>query len=97
MSRISANDVRKVAQLARLQLSDEVIETFTPQLEEIIDFVAQLEEIDTTNVAPTTRAVEVKNVCREDVVYTTEVREELLDLAPEREGDFYRVPKILAD
>ncbi len=97
MSRISANDVRKVAQLARLQLSDEVIETFTPQLEEIIDFVAQLEEIDTTNVAPTTRAVEVVNVCREDVVYTTEVREELLDLAPEREGDFYRVPKILAD
>jgi aspartyl-tRNA(Asn)/glutamyl-tRNA(Gln) amidotransferase subunit C len=97
MSRISANDVRKVAQLARLQLSDEVIETFTPQLEEIIDFVAQLEEIDTTNVAPTTRAVEVVNVCREDVVNTTEVREELLGLAPEREGDFYRVPKILAD
>jgi aspartyl-tRNA(Asn)/glutamyl-tRNA(Gln) amidotransferase subunit C len=97
MSRISANDVRKVAQLARLQLSDEVIETFTPQLEEIIDFVAQLEEIDTTNVVPTTRAVEVINVCREDVVHTTEVREELLDLAPEREGDFYRVPKILAD
>jgi len=97
MSRISANDVRKVAQLARLQLSDEVIETFTPQLEEIIDFVAQLEEIDTTNVAPTPRAVEVVNVCREDVVNTTEVREELLDLAPEREGDFYRVPKILAD
>ncbi len=97
MSRISANDVRKVAQLARLQLSDEVIETFTPQLEEIIDFVAQLEEIDTTNVAPTTRAVEVVNVCREDVVNTTKVREELLDLAPEREGDFYRVPKILAD
>ena len=97
MSRISANDVRKVAQLARLQLSDEVIETFTPQLEEIIDFVAQLEEIDTTNVAPTTRAVEVVNVCREDVVNTTEVREELLDLAPEREGDFSRVPKILAE
>jgi aspartyl-tRNA(Asn)/glutamyl-tRNA(Gln) amidotransferase subunit C len=97
MSRISANDVRKVAQLARLQLSDEVIETFTPQLEEIIDFVAQLEEIDTTNVAPTTRAVEVVNVCREDVVNTTKAREELLDLAPEREGDFYRVPKILAD
>ena len=97
MSRISANDVRKVAQLARLQLSDEVIETFTPQLEKIIDFVAQLEEIDTTNVAPTTRAVEVVNVCREDVVNTTDVREELLDLAPEREGDFYRVPKILAD
>jgi aspartyl-tRNA(Asn)/glutamyl-tRNA(Gln) amidotransferase subunit C len=41
--------------------------------------------------------MEVVNVCREDIVNTTEVREELLDLAPEREGDFIRVPKILAD
>jgi aspartyl-tRNA(Asn)/glutamyl-tRNA(Gln) amidotransferase subunit C len=97
MSRISANDVRKVAQLARLELPEETIETFTSQLEKIIDFVAQLEAIDTTDVAATTRAMEVVNVCREDIVNTTEVREELLDLAPEREGDFIRVPKILAD
>ena len=97
MSRISANDVRKVAQLARLDLPEHTIETFTPQLEEIIDFVAQLEEIDTTDVAPTTRAVEVVNVSREDIVTNTDVREELLDLAPEREGDFFRVPKIMAD
>ncbi|NBQ18564.1 MAG: Asp-tRNA(Asn)/Glu-tRNA(Gln) amidotransferase subunit GatC [Synechococcaceae bacterium WB5_2A_257] len=100
MSRISANDVRKVAQLARLDLPEHTIETFTtftPQLEEIIDFVAQLEEIDTTDVAPTTRAVEVVNVCREDIVTNTDIREELLDLAPEREGDFFKVPKIMAD
>ena len=48
-------------------------------------------------VPPTTRAVEVVNVTRDDAVTPTPVREELLDLAPEREGDFLRVPKILAD
>ncbi|MDP6310427.1 MAG: Asp-tRNA(Asn)/Glu-tRNA(Gln) amidotransferase subunit GatC, partial [Prochlorococcaceae cyanobacterium ETNP14_MAG_4] len=52
---------------------------------------------DTTNVPPTTRAVEVVNVTREDEVASTPVRTELLDLAPEREGDFFRVPKILTE
>ncbi|MEB3241620.1 MAG: Asp-tRNA(Asn)/Glu-tRNA(Gln) amidotransferase subunit GatC [Synechococcus sp.] len=95
MSRISADDVRKVAQLSRLELPDESIATFTPQLERILDFVAQLEAIDTTDVPPTTRAVEVVNVTRDDQVVPTPVREELLDQAPQREGDFFRVPKIL--
>jgi aspartyl-tRNA(Asn)/glutamyl-tRNA(Gln) amidotransferase subunit C len=53
--------------------------------------------VDTEGVPPTTRAVEVVNVTRDDTVNPTPVREELLDLAPEREGDFLRVPKILAD
>lgn len=97
MSRISADDVRKVAQLARLDLPEQTIATFTPQLERILDFVAQLEAIDTEGVPPTTRAVEVTNVTREDSVSTTSVREELLELAPQREGDFFRVPKIMAD
>ena len=59
MSHISADDVRKVAQLARLDLPDDSIATFTPQLERILDFVAQLEAIDTEGLPPTTRAVEV--------------------------------------
>jgi aspartyl-tRNA(Asn)/glutamyl-tRNA(Gln) amidotransferase subunit C len=48
-------------------------------------------------VPATTRAVEVVNVCRPDQVEPTSVRQELLDLAPQREGDFFRVPKILGD
>jgi len=95
MSRISADDVRKVAQLARLELPEDKIATYTGQLERILDYVAQLEQVDTEGVAPTTRAVEVVNVTRDDVVEPTPVREELLDLAPQREGDFFRVPKIL--
>jgi len=97
MGRISADDVRKVAQLARLELTGDTIATYTDQLERILDYVAHLERVDTEGVPPTTRAVEVVNVTRDDRVDPTPVREELLGLAPEREGDFVRVPKILAD
>ena len=97
MSRITADDVRKVADLARLALPEEKIATYTGQLERILDYVAHLEAVDTTDVAPATRAVEVVNVTRDDRVEATPVREELLNQAPQREGDFFRVPKILAD
>ncbi len=97
MSKISADDVRKVAGLARLDLPEEKIATYTGQLERILEYVAHLEQVDTEGVPPTTRAVEVVNVTRDDVVVPTEVREDLLNEAPLREGDFFRVPKILAD
>ena len=97
MSRITAEDVRKVATLARLELPEPKISTYTAQLERILDYVAHLEQVDTEGVPPTTRAVEVVNVTREDRVEPTPVREELLDQAPEREGDFFRVPRILPD
>jgi aspartyl-tRNA(Asn)/glutamyl-tRNA(Gln) amidotransferase subunit C len=97
MSRITAEDVRKVAQLARLDLPEERIATYTGQLERILEYVAHLQQVDTEGVPPTTRAVEVVNVTREDRVEPTSVREELLNQAPLREGDFYRVPRILGD
>ena len=78
MSRISADDVRKVAKLARLELPDDKIATYTGQLERILDYVAHLEQVDTEGVPPTTRAVEVVNVTRPDRVEPTPVREELL-------------------
>lgn len=97
MSKISSDDVRKVALLARLALPEEKIATYTSQLERILEYVNQLEAVDTEGIPPTTRAVEVVNVTRADIVTPTSVREELLDEAPQREGDFIRVPKILVD
>ena len=97
MSNITADDVRKVAHLARLDLPEDTIATYTGQLERILDYVDQLQAVDTEGVPATTRAVEVVNVTREDIVKPTEVREALLEQAPLREGDFFRVPKILAD
>tara|TARA_Y100001968_G_scaffold314089_1_gene339034 strand:+ start:358 stop:645 length:288 start_codon:yes stop_codon:yes gene_type:complete len=95
MSKISSSDVRKVAQLARLELPEDQIETYTVQLEQILSYVDQLQEIDTENIPPTTRAVEVVNAMREDSVEVNCSREDLLNQAPLREGDFFRVPKIL--
>ena len=95
MTKISSSDVRKVAQLSRLELPEDQIQTYTKQLEEILSYVEQLQEIDTENIPPTTRAVEVVNAMREDIVEVSCSREDLLNQAPQREGDFYRVPKIL--
>ena len=95
MTKISSSDVRKVAQLARLELPDDQIETYTKQIEDILSYVDHLQEIDTQNVPPTTRAVEVVNAMREDLVDVKCLREDILNQAPNREGDFFRVPKIL--
>jgi len=97
MTKISSDDVSKVAKLARLDIPDDRLELYANQLEKILDYVSQLEKINTTNVPPTTRAVEVVNVLREDVVEESIVRDELLDLSPKREGEFYRVPKIISE
>jgi len=97
MTKITSQDVLKVAKLSRLEISDSEVELFTSQLEKILGYVAQLEKVDTSNIEPTTRAVEVINVMREDTVIAANVRDDLLDQAPQREGDFYRVPKILSD
>jgi len=97
MTRITSSDVSKVAQLARLDLPEDQITAYTVELEEILSYVEQLQEIDTKDIPPTSRAVEVTNVMREDYVEVSCSREDILDQAPQREGDFFRVPKILAD
>ncbi len=97
MTKITSEDVRKVANLARLKLPEELISTYTDQLERILDYVAQLDTVDTEGVPPTTRAVEVLNITRGDIIQGSSERNDLLDLGPEREGDFYKVPKILEE
>ena len=95
MTKISSSDVRRVAHLARLELPEDQIETYTAQLEQILSYVDQLQAIDTQDIPPTTRAVEVVNAMRDDLVEVNSSREDILDQAPHREGDFFRVPKIL--
>jgi len=87
--------VRKVANLARLELTADEEAKFTTQLGSILDYVEQLNELDVTNVQPTTRAIDVSNVTREDILQPYPERNEILNSAPQQEGDFFRVPKIL--
>jgi aspartyl-tRNA(Asn)/glutamyl-tRNA(Gln) amidotransferase subunit C len=87
--------VRKVANLARLELTADEEEKFTTQLGSILDYVEQLNELDVSNVSPTTRAIDVSNVTRADELRPYPDREAILNCAPEQEGDFFKVPKIL--
>ena len=92
---IDREQVRKVALLARLELTAEEEEKFTTQLSGILDYFEQLNELDVSNVPPTTRAIEVVNVVRSDVLHSYPEREAILNNAPDRDGDFFKVPRII--
>lgn len=95
--RIDIEQVRKVAHLARLELKPEEEKMFTTQLSSILEYVEQLSELDTEKVAPTTRAIDVSNITRNDNLEPFPHREEILSCAPEQDGDFFRVPKIMSE
>ena len=95
MTKISKEEVKKVAELARLELNEDEINNHAGQLEKILDYIKQLEKINTDNVPCTTRAIEVVNVLRKDEKKDYESSEELLNLAPSKENNFFKVPKIL--
>lgn len=92
---IDRDQVRKVAFLARLELDEQEQERFTEQLGAILDHIAQLQQLDTEGVEPTARAIEMSNVVREDTLKPWQNREAILDNAPARESDFFRVPRIM--
>ena len=97
MSRITRDQVSKVAELAKLKLNNEQLDNHARQIEKILEYINQLEKIDTTNVPCTTRAIEVINNFRSDANVKYENRDEILNLAPSREEDFFKVPKIMKD
>ncbi|MEO0970198.1 MAG: Asp-tRNA(Asn)/Glu-tRNA(Gln) amidotransferase subunit GatC [Cyanobacteria bacterium J06639_18] len=92
---IDREQVRKVANLARLELTSQEEELFTTQLGSILDYFEQLNELDVENVKPTTRAIDVSNVTRQDKLQPYPGREEILQGAPEQEGEYFKVPKII--
>ena len=95
MTKINKEEVKKVAHLARLELNEHEINNHAEQLEKILEYIKQLEKIDTDDVPPTTRAIEVINVFRKDEKKNSDCIEELLELSPSREDKFFKVPKIL--
>ena len=97
MTKITKEEVRKVAELARLELNENEINNHAEQLEKILKYIKQLEEIDTNDVPCTTRAIEVVNVFRKDERQNSDCTEELLELGPSREDKYFKVPKIIND
>ncbi|MEO1294966.1 MAG: Asp-tRNA(Asn)/Glu-tRNA(Gln) amidotransferase subunit GatC [Cyanobacteria bacterium J06636_16] len=92
---IDSDQVRKVAHLARLELAEAEEAQFTTQLNSILEYIEQLNELDTKDVPPTTRAIEVSNITRVDQQEVFGDRDGILSTAPDREDDFFKVPKIL--
>jgi aspartyl-tRNA(Asn)/glutamyl-tRNA(Gln) amidotransferase subunit C len=92
---LSTEEVAKVAVLARLRLDPEELRTFTGQLNAIVDYVAQLQELDTTGVEPLAHGVEVRNVFRDDVRGPSLPREAALSNAPRRNAESFLVPAVL--
>lgn len=92
---ITADDVKHIAALSRLQLSDEESEVFGRQLNDILHYVDQLNELDTTNIDSTSHVLPLNNVFREDIETSSiDVTDALMN-APDRANGFYRVPKII--
>ena len=95
--KIDAEQVRKVAKLSRLDLSDAEIAEFTGQLGAILEYVEKMNELDTSEVEPLAHCLPISNVFRADEIKPSLGTEKVLANAPARETPFFKVPKILDD
>ena len=95
MPALSRDDVAHVAHLARLGLTDEELGRLEGQLNHILDQYAILVQLDTEDIPPTAQTIELENILRDDVARPSLPVEDVLANAPDREGDFIRVPPIL--
>lgn len=92
---ITRKEVEYVAHLARLKLSPEEAESFTARLDQILNYFEKLKELDTANIEPTSHSIRMINAFRDDVVEPSLDVEEALANAPGREGNFFKVSKII--
>jgi aspartyl-tRNA(Asn)/glutamyl-tRNA(Gln) amidotransferase subunit C len=95
--KIDEIQVRKVAKLSRLELTEAEVEQFTNQLSAILDYMEKMNELDTEGIEPLAHCLPITNVFREDCVKESLRTEKALANAPQRDGEFFKVPKILDD
>ena len=92
---IDEAQVRRIARLARLALTDEEVSTYAAQLGRIVEYVQQLEKLDLSGVEPLRHAVELRDAVRDDTPQAPLGSEPVLMNAAQRQGDFFRVPAVL--
>ncbi len=95
MARLSTEEVRKVAKLANLKIADGEIEEMAAELSDVLGHIAILERLDTENIAPTSHALKVENVFREDAAIEKFQKGTTLDNAPAKEQGYFSVPRII--
>ncbi|HEX5258241.1 MAG TPA: Asp-tRNA(Asn)/Glu-tRNA(Gln) amidotransferase subunit GatC [Sphingomicrobium sp.] len=92
---VSTEQVRHIARLARIAISDEEIERLAPELNNILGWIEQLAEVNTDGVEPLTAVIDQKLRLRDDVVTEGNIRDEVLANAPEAQHGFFAVPKVI--
>ena len=92
---ITLKDVEYVAKLARLELTEEERGAFQRELDKVVEYIDQLNEVDTGNVPVTSHVVPLQNVLREDEVLPSLTADQALANAPKSEDGFFRVPKVI--
>jgi aspartyl-tRNA(Asn)/glutamyl-tRNA(Gln) amidotransferase subunit C len=95
--RITRDEVAHVAHLARLELTEAELDSFTPQLAAVLDHAADVEALDVSGIPPTAHPLPLANVFRPDVETSSLDRDEVLEQAPEAESGQFRVPPILGE
>ncbi len=88
-------DVKYVAELAKIKLTPEEAEKLQLQLDNILCFFKDLENLNTENIEPLSHVLDVKNVFREDVPRDSISKQDILNLAPQKDDDFIKVPKVV--
>jgi aspartyl-tRNA(Asn)/glutamyl-tRNA(Gln) amidotransferase subunit C len=92
---VTNEQVRHIARLARIAMTDEELERLVPEINNILGWVEQLDEVNTDGVEPLTAVIDVKQRLRDDVVNDGNIREEILANAPEAQHGFFAVPKVI--
>jgi aspartyl-tRNA(Asn)/glutamyl-tRNA(Gln) amidotransferase subunit C len=92
---VSTQQVRHIAKLARIAMSDDEIERLAPELNNILGWIEQLSEVNTDGVEPLTAVIDQKLRLRDDVVNDGNIRDEVLANAPEAQHGFFAVPKVI--
>lgn len=88
-------EIEQIAELARLSLKPEEKAKLQKDLESILAYVEQLKAVPTDHVEPTSHVLNLENIFREDKIHPCDIRDEILRHAPQREGNFFKVPKII--
>jgi len=94
---ISREELEHVARLARLELTEEEIELFQVQLGAVLERARRIRNLPLDDLPPTAHPIDLTNVFRQDVVEPSPLPDQILENAPQREGDLFRVPRILED
>ena len=92
---VTSQQVRHIAKLARIAMSDDELERLVPELNNILGWVEQLSEVNTDGVEPLTAVIDQKLRLRDDVVNDGNIRDEILANAPEAQHGFFAVPKVI--